>query len=213
VKWHELLAGARKHLQTVKLSWVVPKFFGAVSLTGTPYCLSGVPTFKDQTAELLSVLVSKMSTYRTIAELREEATLLQLSAAEATDYVYKQQTMEHEERAKDRDLEKIREEVELQKEKYAAEERHKAREHELALLNVHTSGPSHPSVDSLSDASSKPKLPVFKAGEDVKSFIIRFERIADLLKLDRNTYTVRLGTLLSGKAVEIYASLPTEKTL
>nr|XP_027232840.1 uncharacterized protein LOC113824300 [Penaeus vannamei] len=55
-------------------------------------------------------------------------------------------------------------------------------------------------------------LPVFKDGEDITSYLIRFERIANLLNFKEETYAIRLGSLLTGKAVDIYTSLPPETT-
>ena len=63
-------------------------------------------------------------------------------------------------------------------------------------------------VSPATDNASLPKLPLYRDGDDISSFLVRFERIAELLNLDRNSYAVRLGTLLTGKAVSIYASLP-----
>lgn len=64
----------------------------------------------------------------------------------------------------------------------------------------------------MSDAACLPKLPIFKDGDDITSFLVRFERIAQLLSLNNYMYAVRLGSLLSGKAVDIYASLSSEIT-
>ena len=64
----------------------------------------------------------------------------------------------------------------------------------------------------MADAAMRPKLPVFKDGDDIVSFIIRFERIATLLKLTPESYAVRMGSLLSGKALKIYAAPSPEKT-
>ena len=44
------------------------------------------------------------------------------------------------------------------------------------------------------------------------SFIIRFERISVLLNLTPESYAVRMGSLLSGKALKIYAALSPETT-
>ena len=48
----------------------------------------------------------------------------------------------------------------------------------------------------------------FKDGDDIVSFIISFERIASLLKLDPNSYAVRIGRLLSGKAQNLCCTQP-----
>ena len=47
-------------------------------------------------------------------------------------------------------------------------------------------------------------------GDDFLSCITRFEIIAELLKTYKGAYTVRQGTLLSGKAAKIYSSLSSE---
>ena len=64
----------------------------------------------------------------------------------------------------------------------------------------------------MADAAMRPKLPVFKDGDDIVSFIIQFEQIAALLKLTPESYAVRMGCLLSCKALKIYAALSPETT-
>lgn len=51
---------------------------------------------------------------------------------------------------------------------------------------------------------------VYKDGDDFASYLTRFERIAELLKVDKDAYAVRLGARLSGKAARIYTSLSPE---
>ncbi|XP_037774824.1 uncharacterized protein LOC119571714 [Penaeus monodon] len=53
---------------------------------------------------------------------------------------------------------------------------------------------------------------VYQEGEDFASYLIRFERVASLLDISEDSYAVRLGSLLTGKAVEIYTSLSPEIT-
>ena len=89
-------------------------------------------------------------------------------------------------------------------------ERDKAREHEIRVLELTNSKGNF--VQSMADAAMRPKLPVFKDGDDIVSFIIRFERIAALLKLAPESYAVRMDSLLSGKALKIYAALSPEMT-
>ena len=60
--------------------------------------------------------------------------------------------------------------------------------------------------------SDSAKLPIYRDGEDIISYLIRFKRIAALLNVDLDTYAARLGALLSGKAMDIYASLPPDIT-
>ena len=54
----------------------------------------------------------------------------------------------------------------------------------------------------MADAAMRPKLPVFKDGDDIVSFIIRFEQIAALLKLTPESYAIRMVSLLSGQALK-----------
>lgn len=42
------------------------------------------------------------------------------------------------------------------------------------------------------------------------SYLVRSDRVADLLKVDTDSYEVRLGSLLTGKAADIYLSLTPE---
>ena len=65
---------------------------------------------------------------------------------------------------------------------------------------------------SIADAAMRPKLPVFKDGDDIARFIIQFERIAALLKLTPESYAVRMGSLLSDKTLKIYATLSPKTT-
>ena len=49
-------------------------------------------------------------------------------------------------------------------------------------------------------------------GEDITSYLSRFERVAELLDVDPASYAVRLGSLLTGKAAEMYTSLSADVT-
>ena len=100
------------------------------------------------------------------------------------------------------------------------------REFELAKLTlegqssiraIETDGAANSSVQGssasgVSDLSSSLKLPNLRDGEDISSFLIRFERMAELLTIPRGSYAVRLGAALSGRALDIYASLPADIT-
>ena len=93
-------------------------------------------------------------------------------------------------------------EREIEREVRAADalerERDKAREHEIRVLELTNSKVYFD--QSMADAAMRPKLPVFKDGDDIVSSISRFERIAALLKLTPESYADRMGSLLSGKA-------------
>ena len=73
-------------------------------------------------------------------------------------------------------------------------------------------GNSSNSFSSLADNSSRPTLPLYREGEDIASYFIRFERIASLLHLDESDLAVRLGNLLTGKLADVYVTLSDEVT-
>lgn len=58
----------------------------------------------------------------------------------------------------------------------------------------------------------RPSLPVYHDGEDIGNYLVRFERVAELLDIDHESYPVRLGSLLTGRAVNVYTSLSSEIT-
>ena len=136
---------------------------------------------------------------RSVAELKAEATSLGVPEAQIGNYVVVRQKVDRDERAAQRELER---------EKLAAEERNRAREHELkrSPLRAQTPAATAPNIDG----ASLPKLPMLYDGDDVNSFFVRFERLAEDLNFDHNSYDVRLGTLLTGKSVNVYAALPVE---
>ena len=62
------------------------------------------------------------------------------------------------------------------------------------------------------EAAARPRLPQLVDGEDISSFLVRFERVAALLKTPEANFAVLLSTLLTGKALDIYAALSDEIT-
>ena len=98
---------------------------------------------------------------------------------------------------------------------HESSEADKIRAHELAMAQVAASNSNSSNNTSLVPpvlVSDPPKLSIFKESEDITSYLIRFERIASLLNVDPDTYAARLGSLLTGKAVDIHAFLPPEIT-
>ena len=57
------------------------------------------------------------------------------------------------------------------------------------------------------------RMPVFKDGDDIGVFLTQFERVCMMADIDKDTYAIRLGASLTGKAAELYCSLPVELTL
>ena len=171
---------------------------------------------------------------RTIEQLKAEAISIGLQDHQIGSYVIDQQKADRDERAAARELErekaaaeqakaateqakieahkvveqtKINAQLAVEKEKINATERSKDREHErdMAVLRSNNQTQSQ-NVES----ASLPRLPLLHDGDDLTSYFVMFERIADMLKLDEDSYAVRLGTLLTGKARDIYASLPVD---
>lgn len=133
--------------------------------------------------------------------IRAQGLSLGLESEALAKFVLQQQAMlrderanEREERAKERDREERAKEREL--------------EHELELARIN----ARKDKVALPELSNLPSLPVYRDGEDISSYFIRFERIAKLLNIDESTYAVRLGSLLTGRAIEIYTSLSPDIT-
>ena len=157
-----------------------------------------------------------------VQELKAEAELLGLEGPAIVDYVKEQQERQRSDRAAERELE--REKLELERERVAAEresekerislERDKAKleaDVQLARIQASTELPNRTSDHDVVRVE-KPKLPVYHEGEDLTAYFIRFERVCSLLGLRDDSLAVRLGSTLTGKAAEIYSSLPIATT-
>ncbi|XP_037784772.1 uncharacterized protein LOC119580748 [Penaeus monodon] len=134
--------------------------------------------------------------------LLRQAEALGLSGDALSDYVSKQQNIYREERAKERELQKLQIEAENQKARLA---------HELEMTKIRANNDAS-ITPVFGDDIVRPSLPVFHDSEDISLYLIRFERVADLLNLKKESYAVRLGSLLTGKAVYVYTSLSPEIT-
>ena len=148
---------------------------------------------------------------------RKQAEALGLKGDDVAKYVINQQNIAREERTRERELkkeeletDKARIEADKEKARIEAEKEKVKLAHELELARLQVN-PSH-SILPVSEGVVKPSLPVFKDNDDIASYLIRFERVASLLDLAKETYAVRLGSLLTGKAVDIYTSLSPEIT-
>ncbi|XP_047478945.1 uncharacterized protein LOC125032028 [Penaeus chinensis] len=134
--------------------------------------------------------------------LVRQAEALGLSGDALYDYVSKQQNIFREERTKERELQKLHIEAENQKVRLA---------HELEMTKIRANNNASITL-VFSDDTVRPSLPVFHDSEDISLYLIRFERVADLLNIKKESYAVRLGSLLTGKAVDVYTSLSPEIT-
>ena len=179
----------------------------------------------------VSQSVLRMSTFK---RLKSQAIELGYTGEGIGRYVVEQQNIERQERALEREekrrqeeredqkrkeqLELEREKMELEREKREMEAKEQTQKFELAKLQAEKElqlariAASKKSTSSCSEGEcvDRPRLPAYKDGDDFASYLTRFERIAELLKVSREDYAVRLGALLSGKAAKIYTSLSSE---
>ena len=88
------------------------------------------------------------------------------------------------------------------------EDEHK-REVDILKLKIQIAEKASSENNTQHYISSKPKLPKFdEDNDDMDLYLARFERFARTLKWKRNEWTVCLSTLLTGKGLQVYASMP-----
>ena len=154
-------------------------------------------------------------------QLSAEASGFGLTGAELISYCREQQALLRDDRAREREAERERIGIALEQAKVESEqakiqsdvvlEKIKLKmAHELALaqLNAGPNAPPNPPPNNIEG----PKFPLYREGEDISNFIVRFERIAALLNISQDSYAARLASSLTGKAVDIYASLTADMT-
>lgn len=94
---------------------------------------------------------------------------------------------------KEIELETIKRETELQRQKNS----------EIAAASA-----------SVSSQAKLPKLPVFEETNDcIDSYLQRFERFAFNAKWEESTWAINLSALLKGKALDVYSRLPAGEAL
>lgn len=144
--------------------------------------------------------------------LKAQAMRLGFSCEDVGKFVLQQQALEREERAAEHRERKEEEERKPRLAKLEAE-KGKARveaEKEIELARI--TAQCTPARSSPGESVSKPRLPQYKDGEDIVSYLVRFERVTNLLKVNESSYAVHLASLLTGNAADIYNSLPLEIT-
>ncbi|KAK8374158.1 hypothetical protein O3P69_020971 [Scylla paramamosain] len=129
-------------------------------------------------------------------ELKRQAIELGLSGAEIGQYVAHQQAYEREERTAERQARK--------------EEAEQQERLELARLateseRMRLSAPGKP------EAAARPKLLAYQDGEDIAAYLTRFERVAELLELDKGTYAVSAVQLADDWTSAHYSSRSSAK--
>ena len=84
-------------------------------------------------------------------------------------------------------------------------------EHQMALELEAARGGHDVKVSEPSLKIKVPKLPFFDESKDnMDSYLSRFERYAEVQKLDRDMWSLHLSTLLKGKALDVYSRLSKE---
>ena len=157
----------------------------------------------------------KLTPIPSLAELRALAE--EMGVKEVAKFVSEQQELARAERAAERDhLREFREHETAKMEHEAARMAHDAAEnnarraHERLMAENHTAADVTPPSSNVS--MSSPRLPMLKDGEDISSYLIRFERIATLLEIPRDRWAIHLGSLLTGKALDIYIGAAEDDT-
>ena len=178
-----------------------------------------------------------MSHNHTLDELRAQSVALDLSDHKLAELVLNQQSFERDERARYREAEKGKTQAEVEKAKVQADAEKAKTQAEVDKLKVQSdhaenmrrlelgqsdkfgnkdsnAGVADP-LRALSPSMSpilSLKFPPFTDGEDIGAYLVRFERIAELLSLHADKYSPILSSLLTGKALEIYIGLSAEIT-
>ncbi|KAK3870389.1 hypothetical protein Pcinc_024382 [Petrolisthes cinctipes] len=158
-----------------------------------------------------------------VENLKAQAVALNLEGEDIVKFIFSQQEIVREEKARDRELQMAQLDLERERERFAAEkhrlqleleaEKHRLQlEHDLqmAQLTKTSTNTQWSSAGSLDVSNSS--LPVYKEGEDIDLYLLRFERAASLLKVDKDNYAMTLGILLRGKYADVYNNLPADVT-
>lgn len=103
--------------------------------------------------------------------------------------------------------EKEEADIKMQFEMRKAEMEHELKLAELRVVN-HDDDNRHSSIPLPISQANSLKLPFYRDGEDITDYLIRFERIAEMVNVPDHQYSIHLGSLLSGRALKIYTSLP-----
>ncbi|XP_078598163.1 uncharacterized protein LOC144874156 [Branchiostoma floridae x Branchiostoma japonicum] len=121
--------------------------------------------------------------------LIEQATKMGLEGPSILEYVEKQQAIERDERARERDAQ---------------------RKHELELEALKLKQAEIKAVQKQNAEEVKaktPRLPSFTEGEGIDEYLLRFERFARANHWAENTWASLLSALLTGKALAVYSRL------
>ena len=146
---------------------------------------------------------------KSVEDLKAEALSIGLKTdSEIRDYVLKEQNYLREERIRDRAIKQSEREAEFRIRESEAKERELAAQ--LALVQAQAAGGLRPDAPTLKPAPIR--LPFFQEGDDINSFLSRFEKIADILRIPSSDRSAHLGSVLTGRALNIFVSLSSEIT-
>lgn len=138
---------------------------------------------------------------------------LGLEGEDLHQFVKETQARERDERAARREEEKAKREEAEAIRAFEERENKAKREHEIRMKELEISAASTTSQSvqpTVSHCYSKkgPKLQMFNEDkDDMDSFLLRFERYADIQKYDRSEYAIYLSALLQGSALDVYTRL------
>jgi hypothetical protein len=137
-----------------------------------------------------------LSHYQELVQLGQS---MELKGSDLVDFVERRirEADEQAERQMQRDVELKRIEADVAARRYDAEVSRQSR-------SVHES-------EGAEFEKVKLRMPFFDDKEDLESFLGQFERLAVLQNFKRDTWAIRLGTLLSGKARDVYVRLSEEQ--
>ena len=145
-----------------------------------------------------------------LADLRSQAEIMGVPESEIVAFVLNQQSLfrdhkdrERDDRAAERNHE--RERLEMEERNRALEMEHEIRV--LTLQNQNRVNEVDNQINHPINSAPLPRLPSYTDDEDITAYLIRFERIALLLRIERDSYAVHLASLLSGKALQLYSAL------
>ena len=160
-----------------------------------------------------------------IQQLADVGRLLNLAGEELHTFIRTEQELARDERIRVREERKeddkmmAAEAEKLRLHKLEDEERIRQHEKEVLLIQVEAdrirvqetsmSREMNDSVNRPRNSRRSPKLPVFCDGkDDMDAYLQRFERYAENEGWEAGCYGTYLGTLLIGKALEVYSRLP-----
>ncbi|XP_041372853.1 uncharacterized protein LOC121386121 [Gigantopelta aegis] len=163
-----------------------------------------------------------------LKELMEQGELLGYEGESLREFVREQQAQQREERVAQREKEREEREYKLALEKEREEREYKLalekleleikakqidHEHQLELLQKQAELSGKGNV-VFQNVPKGPKIPAFEDGkDDMDSYLRRFERYAEVQKWPTEMWATHLSALSKGRALDVYASMPSEQAL